>query len=77
MSCGFGTGRQYPVKPLELPYERRLADTPVGGQPVTIRLEVRRFLGRNPDGGAVTFAERVDGLTSRRARRTPQLARCG
>ena len=56
-------------------YERRLADAPVGGQPVTIRLAVRRFLCGNPDCGAVTFAEQVDGLTSRRARRTPPLAR--
>ena len=55
-------------------YERRLADAPVGGQPVTIRLAVRRFFCGNPDCGAVTFAEQVDGLTSRRARRTPLLA---
>ena len=30
-------------------YGRRLADAPVGGQPVTIRLAVRRFLCGNPD----------------------------
>jgi transposase len=52
-------------------YDRRLADAPVGAQPVTIRLAVRRFFCANPDCGAVTFAEQVDGLTSRRARRTP------
>ncbi len=56
-------------------YGRRLADAPVGGQPVTIRLAVRRFLCANPDCGAVTFAEQVAGLTARRARRTPPLAR--
>jgi len=56
-------------------YERRLADAPVGGQPVTIRLAVRRFFCGNPDCAAVTFAEQVEGLTSRRARRTPPLAR--
>jgi len=56
-------------------YERRLADAPAGGQPVTIRLAVRRFFCGNPDCAAVTFAEQVDGLTSRRARRTPPLAR--
>jgi transposase len=56
-------------------YERRLADAPVGGQPVVIRLTVRRFFCGNPDCAAVTFAEQVDGLTSRRARRTPPLAR--
>jgi len=56
-------------------YERRLADAPAGGQPVTIRLAVRRFFCGNPDCAAVTFAEQVEGLTSRRARRTPPLAR--
>jgi transposase len=56
-------------------YERRLGDEPAGGQPVTIRLAVRRFFCGNPDCGAVTFAEQAGGLTSRRARRTPLLAR--
>jgi transposase len=56
-------------------YERRLADAPVGGQPVTIRLAVRRFFCGNPDCSAVTFAEQVKGLTTRRIRRTPPLAR--
>jgi transposase len=56
-------------------YERRLADAPAGGQPVTIRLAVRRFFCGNPECAAVTFAEQVEGLTSRRARRTPPLAR--
>jgi len=56
-------------------YERRLADAPAGGQPVTIRLAVRRFFCGNPGCGAVTFAEQVQGLTTPRARRTPLLAR--
>jgi transposase len=56
-------------------YQRRLADAPAGGQPVTIRLAVRRFFCGNPDCGAVTFAGQVDGLTAPRARRTPLLAR--
>jgi len=56
-------------------YGRRLADAPVGGQPVVIRLLVRRFFCGNPDCAAVTFAEQVGGLTSRRARRTAPLAR--
>lgn len=56
-------------------YQRRLADAPVGGHRVVIRLTVRRFFCANPDCPAVTFAEQVDGLTSRRARRTPPLAR--
>ena len=67
--CGQFSGRVHSA------YERRLADAPVGGQPVTIRLAVRRFFCGNPDCGAVTFAEQVDGLTTRRARRTPPLAR--
>jgi transposase len=56
-------------------YERRLADAPVGGWPAVIRLTVRRFFCGNLTCGAVTFAEQVEGLTSRRARRTPVLAR--
>jgi transposase len=67
--CGQFSGRVHSA------YERRLADAPAGGQPVTIRLTVRRFFCGNPDCAAVTFAEQVDGLTARRARRTPPLAR--
>jgi transposase len=54
-------------------YERRLADAPIGGWPAVIRLVVRRFFCDSPACGAVTFAEQVAGLTSRRARRTPGL----
>jgi transposase len=56
-------------------YERRLADEPAGGRPVTIHLAVRRFFCGDHGCGAVTFAEQVEGLTSRRARRTLPLAR--
>ena len=56
-------------------YERRLADAAIGGRPVVIRLAVRRFFCGNPDCPGKTFAEQVEGLTSRRARRTPPLAR--
>lgn len=55
-------------------YERRLADAAIGGQRPVIRLVVRRFFCGNPDCPRKTFAEQVDGLTSRRARRTPPLA---
>lgn len=55
-------------------YERRLADVPVGGQPVTLWLGVRRFFCGNPGCKAVTFAEQFEGLTSPRSRRTPPLA---
>ena len=67
--CGQASGRVHST------YGRRLADAPVGGQPVVIRLAVRRFFCANPGCAAVTFAEQAGGLTSRRARRTPPLAR--
>ena len=57
------------------PDGRRLADTPVGGYLVLVRLAVRRFFCGNPGCPAVTFAEQVEDLTARRARRTPPLAR--
>jgi transposase len=56
-------------------YRRRLADVPVGGQPVVLWLGVRRFFCGNAGCKAVTFAEQFEGLTSPRARRTPPLAR--
>ena len=56
-------------------YERRLADAAIGGRRVVIRLRVRRFFCAWPDCPAATFAEQVEGLTSRYARRSPPLAR--
>ena len=67
--CGQPSGRVHST------YGRRLADAPVGGRRVVIRLAVRRFFCANPDCPARTFAEQVTGLTSRRARRTPLLTR--
>jgi transposase len=55
-------------------YQRRLADAAIGGRNVMIRLAVRRFFCDAPHCPAVTFAEQVEGLTSRYARRTPLLA---
>ena len=55
-------------------YQRRLADAAVGGRPVVIRLVVRRFFCDVPGCRLATFAEQVEGLTSRYARRTPLLA---
>jgi transposase len=52
-------------------YARRLRDVPAGGRDVVIGLAVRRFFCGNPVCPAVTFAEQVEGLTSRFARRTP------
>ncbi len=67
--CGCSSGRVHST------YRRRLADAAIGGRRVRIRLGVRRFFCGNPDCPAVTFAEQADGLTSRRSRRTPPLAR--
>jgi len=52
-------------------YERRLADTPVGGQPVLVELTVRRLYCENTDCLRRTFVEQVEGLTVRYGRRTP------
>jgi transposase len=51
-------------------YQRRLEDRPVGGQPVILQLEVRRFFCLNPSCAQQTFAEQVPGLTSRYGRRS-------
>jgi hypothetical protein len=51
-------------------YRRHLADTPIGGRPVDIALQVRRFFCDNAGCRARTFAEQVPGLTTPRARRT-------
>jgi transposase len=52
-------------------YERRLLDTAAGGCEVVICLEVRRFRCLCPECPKTTFAEQVEGLTSRHSRRTP------
>ena len=66
--CGRPSGRVHSR------YQRRLADAAIGGRTVLIRLTVRRFFCAAPDCPLTTFAEQVDGLTSRYARRTPALA---
>ncbi|WP_329618057.1 ISL3 family transposase [Streptomyces brevispora] len=52
-------------------YERRLADTPVGGQPVLVELTVRRLYCENTACPRRTFVEQAEGLTFRYGRRTP------
>jgi transposase len=54
-------------------YCRTLADAAVGGRPVAIALAVRRFFCAAPGCPRKTFAEQVDGLTTRYARKTPLL----
>lgn len=56
-------------------YQRRLADTPVGDQPVRIELTVRRLYCDNARCERRTFVEQVAGLTFRYGRRTPALRR--
>jgi transposase len=51
-------------------YWRRLADRPCGGQRVTLRLHVRRFICRIPACPRTIFAERFPTLASVHARRT-------
>jgi transposase len=67
-ACGCFSGRVHSR------YGRRLADAAIGGRRVVIRLAVRRLFCGNPACPHVTFAEQVEGLTSRYARRTPALA---
>jgi transposase len=56
-------------------YERRLEDVAAAGEPVEIRLRVRRFFCQTPACPARTFVEQVAGLTSRYSRRSPLLQR--
>ncbi|WP_207954744.1 ISL3 family transposase [Saccharopolyspora elongata] len=51
-------------------YDRGLADVSMAGQPVTLRLQVRRFFCDDLDCPVRTFTEQVDDLTSKHARRT-------
>ncbi|WP_434600592.1 ISL3 family transposase [Streptomyces sp. A5-4] len=54
-------------------YVRRLADSAVGGRPVLIELQVRRFRCGQRSCRQSTFAEQVDGLTVRHGRRSAGL----
>jgi hypothetical protein len=66
--CGTLSGRVHSR------YARTLADAAIGGRPVAIVLAVRRFFCADPGCARKTFAEQVDGLTTRYARKTPMLA---
>jgi transposase len=67
-ACGTVSGR------IHSRYSRTLADAAIGGRQAVILLTVRRFFCTSPACKARTFAEQVDGLTSRYARKTPLLA---
>lgn len=60
--CGTISGRVHSR------YERRIADTTIGGQETVIHLRVHRFLCGNDACGKKTFAEQVPGLTTRYSR---------
>ncbi|WP_371666115.1 ISL3 family transposase [Streptomyces sp. NBC_01241] len=68
-------GCQAPSGRVHSRYGRRLADAPCGGRGVVIELSVRRLFCDNGECRRVTFAEQIDGLTSRYGRRTPVLQR--
>jgi zinc-finger of transposase IS204/IS1001/IS1096/IS1165 len=52
-------------------YGRRLAEHPIGGRRLVVKLEVRRFFCDAPDCGRRTFVEQIEGLTTRYARAGP------
>jgi transposase len=55
-------------------YERRLADLPWQGRPVTVRVWARRFFCAEPACPRRTFAERLPGIARPSARRCERLA---
>jgi transposase len=67
-SCGTVSGQVHSR------YSRTLTDAAIGGRQAVILLTARRFFCTSPACKARTFAEQVDGLTSRYARKTPLLA---
>ncbi|MFJ2843485.1 ISL3 family transposase [Streptomyces griseofuscus] len=54
-------------------YQRRLADAAVGGRPVVVHLQVRRFRCRTASCPRATFVEQIAGLTFRHGRRSQRL----
>ncbi|MFE9068492.1 ISL3 family transposase [Streptomyces violaceusniger] len=54
-------------------YQRRLADAAVGGRPVIVHLQVRRFRCPTASCPRATFVEQIDGLTFRYGRRSQRL----
>ncbi|MFD6081064.1 ISL3 family transposase [Streptomyces hydrogenans] len=68
-SCGVSASRVHST------YMRRLADRPLGGQRVLLRLRIRRFLCDNGLCSRRTMAEQVPRLTTPYRRRAQALAR--
>ncbi|MGQ4390270.1 ISL3 family transposase [Streptomyces sp. SAS_270] len=65
--CGSGSRRVHSR------YCRILADSPVGGRPLLVRLTVRRFFCESPTCLRRTFVEQVAGLTERHQQATTEL----
>jgi transposase len=68
-SCGVSASRVHST------YMRRLADRPLGGRRVLLRLQIRRFVCDNGLCSRRTMAEQMSCLTSPYRRRTQALAR--
>ncbi|KJY37820.1 hypothetical protein VR46_29865 [Streptomyces sp. NRRL S-444] len=68
-ACGMEASRVHST------YRRRLADRPIGGRRVVLRLMVRRFFCDNSACKRRTVAEQVEHLTTPYRRRTPAVAR--
>ena len=68
-SCGSRSSRIYSR------YDRRLAESAVASQPVQLLLQVHRFFRDSQNCPVTTFAEQINGLTSKHAR--PDGARLG
>jgi transposase len=66
-------GCEAPSSHVHSRYERTLGDLPCQGQPVTLRVEVRRFRCPTPLCPRRTFAERLAGIAQPLARRTCRL----
>jgi hypothetical protein len=56
-------------------YQRRVADSPCFGQPVTLEIETRRFKCVNRSCSQRTFSERIDALAASGQRRTLRLGK--
>ncbi|WP_080507291.1 transposase family protein [Rhodopseudomonas palustris] len=62
--CGAGSGRVHSQ------YIRKLDDLPIGGRGVRLFVRVRRFFCDTASCCLMTFAERLDGAVSPKARQT-------
>jgi transposase len=64
---------RHPSRHIHSRYTRRITDHPLGGRPLTLHLQVRRFVCRAPTCPRRTFAEQTPTLVARYARRSTPL----